>query len=454
MKQKILIIDDEERWRAILTDILISENYEVIEAKDGEEGIKKAKGNELNLILLDLVLPDTNGIEVLKEIVKEKPLLPVVMISGFGEIKDAVLATKVGAYDFLEKPLDREKILLSVRNALEKEKLQREIAMLKEEIFKKYEMIGVSEPMKKIFALIEEIAQSDVTVLITGESGVGKEMVARAIHNKSKRREISFVPINCAAIPENLIESELFGYEKGAFTDAKTQKKGKLEMADKGTLFLDEVADLGSSAQAKLLRFLQEGEFERLGGNERIKVNVRIIAATNRKLKEEIEKRNFREDLYYRLNVINVHIPPLRERKEDIPVLADYFLEKYCRENGILKKFISPEALEFLKNLPWKGNVRELENLMERVAILIKSQKIMPRDLLKIMEEEEAKLKIERKGLAEATKDFQREYILKVLAENNWNKTKTAEVLKMERPNLYRKLKDLRIEISDKNISE
>ncbi len=443
-RPKILVVDDDINWRNMLIDILASEDYQTIPAGDGEEALNKIKDDGLNLVLLDLILPDINGLEVLKKMKNEKPDLAVVMITGFGSIKDAVTATKIGAYDFLEKPSDREKILLTVRNALEKERMQREIVFLREEALKKYQMVGISEPIKKIFALIDDIAKTNASVLITGESGTGKELVARAIHNKSSRKESPFVKINCAAIPENLIESELFGYEKGAFTDAKAQKKGKLEIADKGTLFLDEIGDLGISAQAKLLRFLQEGDFERLGGTETIKVDVRIIAATNKNLSEEINKHKFREDLYYRLNVINISVPPLRERTEDIPYIADYFLEKYCEENGVSKKILTSEAIDFLKNEPWKGNIRELENLIERASILVKSNEIKSKDLLPMTPE--VLPKCASGTLKEVTDDFQKGYILKVLAENNWNKAKTAEKLNIERPHLYRKMKDLGIE--------
>jgi len=385
IKIKILIVDDEPKDRELLNEILSSQNFEVTQAENGFEGIQKVKDFDLNLVLLDLILPDLNGIEVLKEIIKVKPALPVIMISQYGTIKYAVLATKLGAFDWLEKPADKETLLVTVRNALEKERLQKEIALLKEECLKRYQMIGVSEPIRKIFNFIEEIAKTNTNVLITGESGVGKELVARAIHNKSNRQKESFIKINCAAIPETLIESELFGFEKGAFTDAKAQKKGKLENAHTGTLFLDEIGDLGLSAQAKLLRFLQEGEYERLGGTETIKVDVRVIAATNKNLLKEIDQRNFREDLYYRLNVISIYVPSLRERKEDIPVLADYFLEKCCEDNGISKKDLTPDAVDFLKGLPWKGNVRELENLIARATIFIKSNEITAKDLMPLI---------------------------------------------------------------------
>lgn len=385
MKGRILVIDDDAQDREVISKILNPENYEVIQAENGLSGIKQIKENCLNLVLLDLILPDINGIEVLKEIIKLKPNLPVIMISQYGTIKYAVLATKLGAFDWLEKPIDKEILLVTVRNALERERLQNEIVSLKEESLRRYKMIGVSEPIQRIFNFIEEIAPTNANVLITGESGVGKELVARAIHNKSKRQNQPFVKINCAAIPETLIESELFGYEKGAFTDAKTTKKGKLEIADNGTLVLDEIGDLGLSAQAKLLRFLQEGEFERLGGTETIKVTVRIIAITNKNLLNEVEHGNFRADLYYRLNVISIYIPPLRERKEDIPVLADYFLTKYCEENGVNKKSFTPDGIVFLKNQLWQGNVRELENLVNRASILVKSPQINAQDLIRLL---------------------------------------------------------------------
>jgi len=444
MKERILIIDDDERWRDMLADIL-SDDYEILQAQDGEQGIKKAKENDVNLILLDLMLPDINGIEVLKEIIKVKPSLPVIMISGYGSIQDAVTATKIGAYDFLEKPSDREKILLTVRNALEKERMRREITVLREEVFKKYEMIGVSQSMAAVFDKIEKSAPTKASILITGESGVGKELVARAIHNRSDRKDNPFVKINCAAIPKELIESELFGYEKGAFTDAKTQKKGKVEEADEGTLFLDEIADLSVPAQAKLLRFLQESEFERLGSTKTLKVDVRVIAATNKNLEHEIAEQRFREDLFYRLNVINIYVPPLRERKEDIPVLADYFVELVCEEHGVPKKILASDVIEFLKNQYWKGNIRELRNVIERAVILLKTPEINSSDLMKVMETSSKVIEINDKPLRDARDDFEREYIIKLLTKFDWNMTKTAEALEIDRAHLYRKLKELGI---------
>ena len=474
MKEKILIIENDEKTRAFLTDFLISRDYEVIHARNSEEGMKTITENEFNLILLDQSLPEMNSIEVLKRIVELKPSLQIIMVSENGKIEDTSRAIEIGVFDWLRKPLNHEELILTIRNGLEKQKLQQEINVLKEdsaylkqvllsqykkeiialkeENEKKYRMVGVSGTIKKIFEIIEEVAKPNASILILGESGVGKELVARMIHNKSKRKDGPFIKINCAAIPETLIESELFGYEKGAFTDAREQKKGKLEIADKGFLFLDEVGDMNLSAQAKLLRFLQDDEFERLGSTQTIKVDVRVVAATNKKLEREIAEKRFREDLFYRLNVINIYIPPLRERKDDIPAMADYFLTVIGEEQGVPKKSLTPDAIEFLKNQTWRGNGRELRNVMERAVIMIKSQEINSNDVMKIQESEEKKftnlvddIKIKKKTLKQATEEFQKEFILKALAEHSWNKTKTAEDLNIERAYFHRKLKDLGI---------
>ena len=447
--KRILVIDDDFKGRETLMKILGTENYSVVSAETGASALRVLKSDKLNLVLLDLILPDVNGIEILKIIKKENPLLPVIIISSYGTIKDAVEAIKEGAYDFLEKsPFDKNKFLFLVHRALEREKIEREILFLKEELLKKYQMVGISEPMNKIFSLIDDIAPKKVSILITGESGVGKELIARAIHNRSDRNEKPFVKINCAAIPKELIESELFGYEKGAFTDAKDQKKGKLEVAEEGNLLLDEVGDMGIPAQAKLLRFLQEGEFERLGSTKTIKVDVRIIASTNKKLEREIAKGNFREDLYYRLNVVHVYVPPLRERTDDIPVLADYFLEAICDEHGIPKKSLTTDAIEFLKSQTWKGNCRELRNIIERSVIVIKHSEINSKDILNVMEiDNRAAIQLYNKPLRQARDDFERNYILKLLSTYNWNLGKTAQVLEIDRTHLYRKIKQLNIEV-------
>jgi two-component system nitrogen regulation response regulator NtrX len=444
MNERILVVDDEPRAREILTDNLQSEGYRVVEAPDGETAISLVRENDLNLALLDLMLPDINGIEVLKEIIKLKPALPVIMISGFGTIEDAVQATRLGAYDFLVKPVERERVLLAVRNALERDRMRREVSILKEEALSRYRMVGVSEPMQRIFQRIDESAGTKASVLVTGESGVGKELVGRAVHLKSNRRDKAFVKLNCAAIPDTLMESELFGYEKGAFTGALTQKKGKLELANGGTLFLDEVGDLSLASQAKLLRFLAEGEFERVGGTQTISVDVRVIAATNKDLEQEIAGKRFRDDLYYRLNVIPIRVPPLRERPADIPALADFFLKQQCEENGVTEKQFSPQAVEYLTSQDWtRNNVRELRNLVTRAAILVKSQEISPRDLVELAESGVSEQACSGKTLRDATAEFQRALIRAALAANNGDKTRTAEQLDIERAHLYRKMKDL-----------
>jgi two-component system nitrogen regulation response regulator NtrX len=447
-KSKVLVVDDDPRARDTLINVLSSENYITFPAEDGESAIEMVKNNDINLVLLDLMLPDLNGIDVLKSIKELKPALPVIMISGLAQIQDAVQATKHGAYDFLEKSsFDKDKFLTLIRNALEKERMERQITLLKDEILKRYQMIGgASQNMAKVFDLIEKSAPTRASVLITGESGVGKELVARAIHNRSERKDNPFIKINCAAMPDTLLESELFGFEKGAFTDAKAQKKGKLEIADGGTLFLDEVGDMSLSAQAKLLRFLQEGEFERLGSTNTFKVDVRVITATNKNLRQEIQEQRFREDLYYRLNVINIFVPSLRDRKDDIPALADFFIADICEAQGIPQKSLTQDAVEFLQNQQWKGNIRELRNVIERAVILIKNIEINASDLSKVNEDGACEMKQEHKTLRDARDDFERRYILQLLSKHNWNMTKTAEILQIDRAHLYRKLKELNIE--------
>ncbi|MBS4015250.1 MAG: sigma-54-dependent Fis family transcriptional regulator [Candidatus Latescibacteria bacterium] len=445
-KAKVLVIDDDPRARNTLISILSQEGYIAFPAEDGASALDMIKNNGINLVLLDLMLPDMSGIEVLKQLKEIKPALPVIMISGLAQIKDAVEATREGAYDFLEKSsFDKDKFLTIIRNALEKERLEKEIILLKEEILKRYQMIGISKEMSKVFDLVEKAAPTKASILITGESGVGKELVARAIHIRSERKDNPFVKINCAAMPDTLLESELFGYEKGAFTDAKNQKQGKLEIADNGTLFLDEIADMSLSAQAKLLRFLQEGEFERLGSTKTIKVDVRVIAATNKNLEKEISEKKFRDDLLYRLNVIKINVPPLRERKDDIAELAMYFLKSACEENGVALKILSKDAVSFLENQYWKGNIRELKNAMERTSILIKINEVDSDDLKKVIEITNDELEIIEKPLRDARDDFEKEYIYKILKRNNWNLTKTAQVLDIDRTHLYRVMKQLGI---------
>jgi len=366
----ILIVDDERSIRNSLKDILEHESYSVETAENGFMALDILKQKNIDLVLCDIKMPQMDGIELLENILQHYPSISIVMISGHGDIETAVNCIKKGAYDFIQKPLDLNRILVTVRNALDKTKLVNETKTLRKKIYSKYEMIGSSLAIKKIHELIDKIAPTDARVLITGENGTGKELVAHMIHEKSNRANAPFVEVNCAAIPSELIESELFGHEKGSFTSAIKQRIGKFEQAHGGTLFLDEIGDMSLAAQAKVLRALQENKITRVGGEKDIPINVRIIAATNKNLREEIEKQNFREDLYHRLSVIVIHLPSLIERKEDIPDLVQYFIEKICREYGMPKKEIENKAIEELQRKEYKGNIRELHNIIERLIIL------------------------------------------------------------------------------------
>jgi len=367
---KILIIDDERFIRASLREILEYEKYEVIEAQDGAEGLQKIKDEEVDLVLCDVKMPILDGMDVLDQ-AKQLDRSPLfIMISAHGTIETAVEATKKGAFDFISKPPDLNRLLLTVRNALDKKQLVTETKVLKKKLSKKFDMVGESPALLAVKDTIEKVAPTDARVLITGQNGTGKELVAHWIHEKSRRQEQPYVAVNCAAIPSELIESELFGHEKGSFTSAHKQRTGKFEQAHGGTLFLDEIGDMSLSAQSKVLRALQENLINRVGSDKDIKVDVRVLAATNKDLKKEIEAGRFREDLYHRLSVILIHVPPLKDRKEDIPLLLDKFLEDIAQENGSAKKKISKEALARLQELPWTGNIRELRNVVERLVIL------------------------------------------------------------------------------------
>lgn len=369
---KILVIDDEKSIRRALTEILEFEDFEVDEAEDGKEGLAKAKASFYDIIFCDIKMPKMDGMEVLEEIQKEKLESPVIMISGHGNIETAVEAIKKGAFDFIEKPLDLNRILVTIRNAKDKSSLVEETKSLKKTVqrFKGSSIIGDTEEIMQIKEMIAKVGPSEARVLITGQNGTGKELVARSLHDNSPRKDEPFIEVNCAAIPAELIESELFGHEKGAFTSAVKQKKGKFELATKGTLFLDEIGDMSASAQAKVLRALQENVIQRVGGEKNIKVAPRIIAATNKNLRKEIEEGNFREDLFHRLSVILIHVPTLNDRPDDIPLLADHFLTMTCADHGIPRKKFSEDALEALKNTNWSGNIRELRNIVERMVIL------------------------------------------------------------------------------------
>ncbi|GAB3649160.1 sigma-54 dependent transcriptional regulator [Echinicola sediminis] len=367
---KILIIDDEKVIRSTLKEILEYENYDIAEAQDGVEGLKMIEKQDFDLVLCDIKMPKMDGLEVLDKVCQMDRQPQFIMISAHGSIESAVEATKKGAFDFIPKPPDLNRLLLTVRNALEKKDLVTETKVLKKKLSKKLDMVGESEAIAQVKDTIEKVAPTDARVLITGPNGTGKELVAHWLHQKSNRAQAPFIAVNCAAIPSELIESELFGHEKGAFTSANKQRQGKFEQANGGTIFLDEIGDMSLSAQAKVLRALQEHKITRVGGDKDIKVDVRVLAATNKDLKKEIEENNFREDLYHRLSVILIQVPPLKERKDDIPLLVDRFLEDIANEYGSSKKKIEDKALKQLQEFPWTGNIRELRNVVERLVIL------------------------------------------------------------------------------------
>ena len=366
----ILIIDDEKAIRKTLSEILSYEGYKIDEAGDGEEGFRKFREKEYDVILCDIKMPKMDGIEFLEKAKEMNPDLPIIMISGHGTIETAVEAVKKGAYDYISKPPDLNRLLITIRNAMDKTSLVAETKVLKRKVSRVQDMIGESTPIHKIRETIEKVAPTDARILITGENGVGKELVARWVHEKSNRAAGPLVEVNCAAIPGELIESELFGHEKGSFTSAVKQRIGKFEQANSGTLFLDEIGDMSPNAQAKVLRALQEGKITRVGGDKDINVDVRVIAATNKDLLKEVDEKNFRLDLYHRLSVIIIHVPSLNERKDDIPLLIDKFLQDICNEYGIARKAIDDEAIRALQEYNWTGNIRELRNVVERLIIL------------------------------------------------------------------------------------
>ncbi|OFX31581.1 MAG: Fis family transcriptional regulator [Bacteroidetes bacterium GWA2_32_17] len=371
---RILIIDDEKSIRNTLKEILEYEKYEIELAEDGVKGLEIINSVKVDVVLCDIKMPKMDGIEVLSNIVTNHSDIPVIMISGHGDIETAVVALKKGAFDYIQKPLDLNRILVTIRNALDKSKLVTETKTLRKKVSKAYEIVGDSTEITKVKEMIERIAPTDARILITGENGTGKELVAHQIHEKSNRANGPFIEVNCAAIPSELIESELFGHEKGAFTSAIKQRIGKFEQANGGTLFLDEIGDMSLSAQAKVLRTLQDSKITRVGGEKEILVNVRVIAATNKNLKDEIENHNFREDLYHRLSVILIRVPSLNERIEDISALANHFIEQICNEYGSPKKKISNSAIKELQNIKWTGNIRELHNVIERLIILSQNE--------------------------------------------------------------------------------
>jgi two-component system nitrogen regulation response regulator NtrX len=448
----ILVVDDEKNIRRSLEMILQGDGYHVSSAENGKEALHLIRENGMDLVFLDLLMPEMSGIDVLKQIKLQKQEMMVVMMSGHGTIENAVDAVKLGAYDFIEKPLTKEKVLITVKNALEKITLREENRSLKNDVIKRFEMIGESSTMKDVRDQITKIAATNVRVLILGESGTGKELIARMIHDQSPRKSKPFIKVNCAAIPEELIESELFGAMKGAYTGSVSDRDGKFTQADTGTIFLDEIGDMSLKVQAKVLRVLQEGEFEKVGGTKTIRVDVRVIAATNKDLKAEVEKGMFREDLYFRLNVVPITIPPLRQRKSDIPLLVQYFIKQCGEETGIKNKSFSDDAMKRLTEYNWKGNIRELRNVVERMIILSAGDVIQENELPSASVKSEPgifkSVSFER-TLKEVKEEVERAHILYTLQKNDWNVTRTAAELGIERTNLHKKLKYYAIE-SDK----
>jgi len=443
----VLIVDDEEGIRQSLTSILREEGYATDSVRTGEECLEAAKRRPYDLVLLDIWLEGMDGLEALRRLNELARPPVVVVISGHGTIETAVRATKLGAFDFIEKPLELEKMLLAVRNAMAQARLQEENRLLRAELNRSQTLLGESVPMKALRQLIALTAPTGGRVLIYGESGAGKELVARTLHAQSLRAHMPFVEVNCAAIPEELIESELFGHVKGSFTGANEDKTGKFQQADGGTLFLDEVGDMSMKTQAKVLRVLEEQRFEPIGSRKPVTVDVRVVAATNKKLDDEIARGAFREDLFYRLNVVPMVIPPLRERTEDIPIFARHFLEEFCAAYGRKARELSPGAIEVMLQYPWPGNVRELRNVIERLVIMCPDERIeahhLPPELFRGLGLRNGAQAAAT--LAEARHAYEREMILRKLEENHWNMTRTAASLGLERSHLYRKMKSLGI---------
>ena len=453
MAETICIVDDEPAILNSLRSILEDEGYQVVVATNGVEGLKVVRSDSPDLVMLDIWMPEMDGLETLKRLRSQFPGILVVMMSGHGSIETAVKATKLGAYDYLEKPLDLEKVTILVRNALHQRKLEEENLNLRIQVERRFELVGSSPTMNRLREMIAMAAPANSRVLISGANGTGKELVARAIHLQSPRHNRPFVEINCAAIPETLIESELFGHEKGAFSGATSMKRGKFELADGGTLFLDEIGDMSLATQAKVLRVLQEQQFTRVGGTKLLNVQVRVIAASNKDLAEEIHKGNFREDLYYRLNVLPIVVPPLKERREDIPELAQHFLKMHSEEQGMKPKEFSAQGLEALRRHDWPGNIRELRNLIERLLIMVPKPVIDAADVEMFLQGRQPTgvpvlpVGANYDSLREARNVFEREVISQKLRENNWNVSKTADELKIERSHLHRKIKLLNVEL-------
>jgi two-component system nitrogen regulation response regulator NtrX len=448
MKPRILVVDDEKNIRRSMQMILSSEGYPVSLAGNAREALDLLKKEFPDIIFLDVMLPDRDGLSLLPEIKSNYPATEIIMISGHANLSMAVEATRAGAYDFLEKPLQKEKILLTIQHLLEKHRLQEQYESLEKELGGEYQMIGESKDLLQVKQQISRVAGTDSKVLILGESGTGKELVAWSIHHQSQRSDGPFVKMNCAAIPEDLTESELFGHEKGAFTGAGETRDGKFLQAHQGTIFLDEIADMSLRVQTKVLRVLQDGRFERVGGNTALSTDTRVIAATNKNLEELVKNGLFREDLYFRLNVFPIRIPPLRSRKEDVPLLVDHFIRKYCLRNNRRPVSVEPRVYEILKNYAWPGNIRELQNIVERLLILTTGKKILLKDLPSHLLQPAVPVSIPENGavsLKEVRETAERDYIQKCLAACGGNVSETARMLGLERTNLHKKMKALGI---------
>jgi two-component system nitrogen regulation response regulator NtrX len=458
MSKKILVIDDEKTILETLAGILADEGFSPVCVDSAESGLKHLKSEAVDLVLLDIWMPGMDGMEALQKIKEDYPELQVIMISGHGTIETAVQATKMGAFDFIEKPLSYDKIVLAIKNGLRFSSLETENLILRQKTGSKPAITGNSPALKILMEQIERVAPTDAWVLIRGQHGTGKELVAQTIHRLSGRSTKPMVEVNCAAIPEELIESELFGHEKGSFTGAQTSKRGKFDQADGGMLFLDEIGDMSLKTQAKILRILQEQTFERVGGNQTIQVDVRVLAATNKNLEEEIELGNFRADLFWRLNVVPIVLPLLRERLEDIPLLVADFVKDFSHK-GLGKKSFTPEALAVMMRHSWPGNVRELRNFVERLVIMSPDTEISGQTVEKYLQQDHSVqesapdaaifLPYKNKNFKEAKREFEREYIILKLRENNNNISQTSELLGMERSHLHKKLKSLNIELSE-----
>ena len=448
MKFNVMVVDDERNIRAGLGKALELDGHNVLLAENGRDAWKAIEEEEIDLVIADLKMPELSGEELLRQVVQSYPTLPVIILTGHGTIENAVEAMRNGAYDFLTKPVNLDRLSLLVKRALSTRELALQHRALQEELEQKRQfssVIGKSAEMKRIFDVVRQVSPTRASVLITGESGVGKELIADAIHNLSTRKEKPFIKVHCAALAESLLESELFGHEKGAFTGAIARKRGRFELAHTGSIFLDEIGEIEPSVQIKILRVLQEKTFERVGGEESLEVDVRIISATNRDLKTEIERGTFREDLYYRLNVVNIHIPPLRERKEDIPLLVAAFIREFAQENGKPVEGIDTKARAMLYNHAWPGNVRELRNCIESAVVMCKGSVITPDDLPpSIAADSESNYVRVQLGVTMA--DAERELIRANLAANNGNKSRTAEILGIGRKTLHRKIAEYRLE--------